>query len=120
MGWAAALHRAIEWTSLTGLALLRTQNHSTAAGRPLATLLSAAPTIGHLLGMALSRIRELDADATAVEFTGDSQGLIAALDKLERHHNRAAVAPVEDGPVRLLRSHPATSERVGTLLGFAR
>ena len=122
MGWAAALHRAIERTSLTGLALLRTQNGSAATGRPLATLLSAAPAIGHLLGMALSRIREMDADAAAIEFTGDSQGLIAALDKLERHHNPIAVAPVaahEDGPVRLLRSHPATSERVGTLLSFA-
>jgi heat shock protein HtpX len=121
MGWAAALHRAIEWTSLSGLALLQAQNGSKAAG-PLVTLLAAAPTIGHLLGMALSRIRELDADATALEFTGDSQGLIAALAKLEHHHNGAPAlraASMEDGPARLLRSHPATAERVGTLRAFS-
>jgi heat shock protein HtpX len=123
MSWAAALHRAIEWTSLAGLALLRAHNGGIAADRPLATLLSAAPTIGHLLGLALSRLRELDADATALELTGDSQGLVAALGKLERHHTGAPVTPVsafeDDGPTRLLRSHPATSERVGKLLNLA-
>lgn len=121
MGWAAALHRAIEWTALCGLAQLRAQNGSDAAG-PLVTLLAAAPTIGHLLGMALSRVRELDADATALDFTGDSQGLIAALAKLEHHHNGSPVpmaASFEDDSARLLRSHPATSERVGTLRAFS-
>src|SRR6266700_4164915 len=95
MSWAAALHRAIEWTSLTGLVLLR---------------------------LALSRTRELDADATALELTGNLQALIAALDKLERHHVGFPALPVaayEDGPMRLLRSHPATSERVGALLSLA-
>jgi heat shock protein HtpX len=29
------------------------------------------------------------------------------------------VAAHEDGPMRLLRSHPATSERVGALLNLA-
>jgi heat shock protein HtpX len=122
MGWVAALHRAIEWTSSSGLASLQTQNGSKTAG-PLLALLSAAPALGYLLGMALSRIRELDADATALEFTGDSQGLIAALDKLERHHNGASVpafASCEDGSTRLLRSHPATAERVGSLRAFSR
>jgi heat shock protein HtpX len=98
MSWAAALHRAIEWTSLTGLALLRA------------------------LRLALSRTRELDADGTALELTGDPQALIAALDKLERHHAGFPALPVaagEDGPTRLLRSHPATSERVGALLSLA-
>jgi heat shock protein HtpX len=63
----------------------------------------------------------LDADATALELTGDGQALIAALDKLERHHGGFPALPVaarEDGPTRLLRSHPATSERVGALLGL--
>jgi heat shock protein HtpX len=123
MSWAAALHRAIEWTSLAGLALLRANNGGTGSDRPLATLLSAAPTIGRLLGLALSRLRELDADATALELTGDSQGLIAALGKLERHHTGSPIMPVsafeDDGPTRLLRSHPATAERVGTLLSLA-
>jgi len=122
MSWAAALHRAIEWTSMTGLVLLRAQNSGRANDLPMATLLSAAPAIGRLLCLALSRIRESDADATALELTGNWQGLVAALNKLERHHTGSSVLPVaafEDGPLRLLRSHPATAERVGALLGFA-
>ncbi len=122
MSWAAALHRAIEWTSLMGLALLRAQHSGAPHNRPLAALLRAAPSIAELLRLALSRTRELDADATAIELTGDSQALIAALDKLERHHAGFSARPVaatENGPMRLLRSHPATSERVGALLGLA-
>ncbi len=121
MSWAAALHRAIEWTSLTGLVLLRAEHSGTAANRPLTALLRAAPSIAQLLRLALSRTRELDADATALELTGDGQALIAALDKLERHHAGFPALPVaarEDGPTRLLRSHPATSERVGALLSL--
>ncbi|HVX75547.1 MAG TPA: M48 family metalloprotease [Bradyrhizobium sp.] len=121
MGSAAALHQAIEWTSLSGLALLRAQNDGKAAG-PLVTLLAVAPILGRLLCMALSRVRELDADATALEFTGDSRGLIAALAKLEHHHNGAKIPTTpsfEDGSARLLRSHPATCERVSTLRAFS-
>jgi heat shock protein HtpX len=117
MNWAAALHRAIEWTSLTGLASLRA--HDVAPGRGLTALLSAAPAIGQLLCLALSRIRELDADATALELTEDTLGLVAALDKLERYHTGSLVAAFEDDAMRLLRSHPATSQRVGTLLNLA-
>jgi heat shock protein HtpX len=124
ISWAAALHRAIEWTSLAGLALLlQAQTGGAAAGRPPAMLLSAAPAIGQLLCLALSRVRELDADATALELTDDSQALVAALDKLERHHTGSPAVPVaafEEGPIRFLRSHPATWERVGTLLSLAR
>jgi heat shock protein HtpX len=122
MSWATALHRAIEWTSLTGLVLLRAQNGGTAANLPVAALLRAAPSIAQLLRLALSRTRELDADATALELTGDSRALIAALDKLERHHAGFPVLPAaacEDGSMRLLRSHPATAERVGALISLA-
>jgi heat shock protein HtpX len=122
MNWAAALHRAIEWTSLTGLVLLHAQHNGLAANRPLTALLRAAPSIAELLRLALSRSRELDADATALELMGDGQALIAALDRLERHHAGFPIPPVaaaEDGPMRLLRSHPATSERVGALLSLA-
>jgi heat shock protein HtpX len=122
MSWAAALHRSIEWTSLAGLALMRAQHGGMAISRPLAALLQAAPSIAELLRLALSRTRELDADATALELTGDWQALIAALDKLERHHAGFAipyVAARENGSMRLLRSHPATSERVGALLTLA-
>jgi heat shock protein HtpX len=122
MSWAAALHRAIEWTSLTGLVLLRAQHADMTSNRALAGLLSAAPSIAGLLRLALSRTRELDADATALELTGDWQALIAALDKLERHHAGFPVlsaAVREQDPMRFLRSHPATSERVGALLSLA-
>ena len=120
MNWAAALHSAIERTSSTGLALLCTQ--AAPADQPFSALLKAAPALGRLLGLALSRFRELDADATALELTEDSHGLVAALDKLERHHTGAPVpraAAREDNPMRFLRSHPATAERVGTLLSLA-
>jgi heat shock protein HtpX len=124
MSWATALRRAIDWTALAGLALLRAQHHHDGlmASRTLATLLSAAPMLGQLLGLALSRVRELDADATALELTGNSRALIAALDKLERHHAGPVPAPASafgHDPMRLLRSHPVTSERVGTLLRLA-
>jgi heat shock protein HtpX len=121
MSWAAALHRSIEWTSLAGLALLRAQHGGMAVSWPLAALLRAAPSIAQLLRLALSRTRELDADATALELTGDWQALIAALDKLERHHAGfplPSAAARENCPMRLLRSHPATSERVGALLSL--
>src|SRR5258705_11075818 len=86
MGWAAALHRSIEWTSLTGLALLRAQHGCMGVSPSLAALLRDAPSIAQLLCLALSRTRELDADATALELTGDSQALISALRKLQCHH----------------------------------
>jgi heat shock protein HtpX len=121
MGWAASLQQAIEQASLIGFAALRACDGVT-AGRPFDTFLQAAPGIGRLLCLALSRIRELDADATALALTGDSLSLVAALDKLERHHTGLPVLPAaafEDKAARFLRSHPATSERVGTLLSLA-
>jgi heat shock protein HtpX len=121
MSWVAALHRAIEWASRSALALLRARGGG-AATTPLAALMNAAPAIARLLGLALCRSRELDADATALELTEDLQALIAALDKLERHHTgpaTLAAAAVVDGSLRLLRSHPPTSERVETLRTLA-
>jgi heat shock protein HtpX len=122
MGWVASLHRAIEWTSSFALAGLRARNGGAAATAQLTALLNAAPAIARLLGLALCRSRELDADATALELTENLRALVAALNKLERHHGGGAVlaaAAVEQGSIRLLRSHPPTSERVGTLLGLA-
>ena len=122
MSRVATLHQAIAWASFTGLALLRTRKGGILGSLPLAVLLSAAPAIGQLLGLAVCRIRELDADATALELTGDLHGLVAALDKLERHHTGFAVQPtaaVENSSTHLLRSHPATSERIGSLLSLA-
>lgn len=122
MSWAAGLQRAIESTSLTGLAWLHARPARAASERRLAALLAGAPAIGRLLGLALSRIRELDADATALDLVDDSHALIAALDKLEQHHTGSRVprmAAHADEPGRYLRSHPATAERVGALLRLA-
>jgi heat shock protein HtpX len=119
MACAGALHRAIALTSLIGLA----PGHGAAGAHgPLATFLASAPKISELLCLALSRIRELDADATALELTDNTQALIAALNKLEHHHTGAVAWPMaafEDGLTRFLRSHPPTLERVGTLLRLA-
>jgi heat shock protein HtpX len=122
MDWAAVLNRAIEQTSFAGLAHLRAPYNSHSGHRSLAGLLCAARAIARLLFLALSRVRERDADATALELTGDPQTLVTALAKLERHHAGSgglAIAAFGNDPARFLRSHPATSERVGTLLSLA-
>jgi heat shock protein HtpX len=123
MRWAAALHRAIAQASQVGLMSLRMHRGWVAApGRPLAILLGGASVIGQLLYLALSRIRELEADALALELIDDAQALVAALHKLERHHTGfpfMSAATPEDSLMGFLRSHPETSERVGNLLNLA-
>jgi heat shock protein HtpX len=123
MSWAAALQRAVALTSVAGLTTLQRQpNGAVMSARPLALLLSVASAIAQLLCLALSRVRELDADALALELIDDPQALVAALHKLERHHTArhvAAMAARDDTVIRFLRSHPATCERVGILLKLA-
>jgi heat shock protein HtpX len=122
MTWASSLQHAITLTSLVALLSVQGRNAAAAiSGKPLAALLSGASAIGQLLCLALSRIRELDADATALELIDDPLALIAALYKLERHHAGAhfmAMAGPAQGLGRYLQAHPATSERIGTLLGL--
>ena len=78
------------------------------------------PAIGQLLCLALSRIRETDADATALELSDDPHALVAALHKLEDYHAGSRL-PAPAGPEHLpaLCSHPATWERVGLLMQLA-
>jgi heat shock protein HtpX len=123
MRWAATLHQAIAQASLVSLMSLRMQGgwSATPAG-PLAMLLGRAAAIGQLLCLALSRIRELDADAFALELIDDAQALVAALCKLEHHHTGShlvSAATPESNLLGFLRSHPETWERVGTLLSLA-
>ena len=78
-----------------------------------------APTIIALLQLALSRTREFDADLGAVMLTGDPQGLASALSKLE-HQQRgwlgSVLLPGRRNPEpSLLRTHPATAERIARL-----
>lgn len=51
-----------------------------------------SPIFGSLMQLALSRKREFLADATAVEFTRNPDGLISALEKLESDSNQLATA----------------------------
>jgi heat shock protein HtpX len=119
MTWAAAMCHTIALTSQAGLQHLRRCNR---VPGPHRTLLAGAPIIAYLLYLGLSRIREFDADAVALELVDDPRALIAALAKLERYHTGVRPfsprVPSEDS-VRFLCSHPATSERVGILLQLA-
>ena len=85
-------------------------------------LLLAAPTIGGLLQLALSRAREYDADLDAAGLTGDPEGLASALAMLERTQRgiwEGLILPGSRLPEpSLLRSHPRTQDRVERLLSL--
>ena len=82
-------------------------------------VLLAAPTVGGLLQMALSRTREFDADLGAIALTGDPDGLASALAKLERAQGRVwenILLPSGRIPdPSVLRTHPLTSDRIARL-----
>jgi heat shock protein HtpX len=79
----------------------------------------AAPTVGGLLQLALSRTREFDADYGAAMLTGDPDGLSMALLKLERAQGRRWEGMVMPGSrlpdPSMLRSHPRTEDRIARL-----
>jgi heat shock protein HtpX len=85
-------------------------------------VLIVAPTIMSFLQLALSRMREFDADRQAVLLTGDPEGLALALNKLEAYettifdilfgHGHDASVPSN------LRTHPDTEERIERLLSL--
>jgi len=85
-------------------------------------LLMAAPTIGGLLQLALSRAREYDADLDAAGLTGDPEGLASALLSLERKQSgmwEGLFLPGARIPdPSLLRSHPRTEARLNRLLSL--
>ena len=92
-----------------------------------------APIFGQLMKLAISRKREYLADATAVEFTRNPDGLISALEKLEADNNELKTAnnstahmyiisPFKknaDGKRRrtssLWSTHPSTEDRIEAL-----
>ncbi|WP_269933226.1 zinc metalloprotease HtpX [Aminobacter sp. HY435] len=82
-------------------------------------VLLAAPTVGGLLQMALSRTREFDADLGAAMLTGDPDGLASALSKLERAQGKLwenILLPSGRIPdPSILRSHPLTATRLARL-----
>ena len=87
-----------------------------------------SPIFGQLMQLALSRKREFLADATAVEFTRNPDGLISALQKISSDPNQLNVAnnATENmdivNPFRgkkstssLWSTHPSTEDRISAL-----
>ncbi len=82
-----------------------------------------APSATVLLQLALSRSREFNADMGAAELTRDPQGLVLALEKLERQHSggwiRKVLFPGAKQPApTALRTHPPTPERIERLMSL--
>lgn len=82
-------------------------------------LMIAAPTIGGLLQMGLSRAREYDADLDGATLTGDPEGLASALQVLEESQGRAWEGLVLPGSrlpqPSFMRTHPRTEDRIEKL-----
>ncbi|MCI8273295.1 MAG: M48 family metallopeptidase [Clostridia bacterium] len=87
-----------------------------------------APIFGKLMQLSISRKREFLADATAVEFTRNPEGLISALEKISGDHSELKVAnkATENmyivNPFRnkkktssLWSTHPSTEDRIDAL-----
>ena len=87
-----------------------------------------APIFGQLMQLAISRKREFLADATAVEFTRNPDGLISALEKISADPNELKVAnkatenmyianPFRDKKKTssLWSTHPSTEYRIEAL-----
>ncbi len=79
-------------------------------------ILIFAPSLSALAQLGLSRTREYHADLNAVRLTGDPDGLIRALVKIERKQGsflERIVFPGRQIPdPSLLRTHPPTAERI--------
>lgn len=96
-------------------------------------MLILAPIAALLIQMAISRSRELDADAASAKYTGSPYKLISALQKLEVYSKRiplnatpstAHLFIVEPSTgqwlMRLFSTHPSTQERIARLQAMAR
>lgn len=83
-------------------------------------IMAAVPYVMTILQLALSRSREYEADLAAVGLTGDAEGLAAALDRIEQNEMplvRRLFVPGGGIEVpSVLRTHPATAERIKRLL----
>lgn len=94
-----------------------------------------APVAALMVQMAVSRMREYEADRRGAEISGDPQALAAALDKIEALARGTPIADAERHPatahlfilnplrgaslVRLFATHPETVERVRRLEAMA-
>lgn len=85
-------------------------------------LMLIAPILSALLQLALSRTREYNADLQAVKLAGDPAGLSSALAKMEEYQRKIfqrSITGRGKGEPSLLRTHPATEERIRRLKNFA-
>ncbi|MEM0899422.1 MAG: zinc metalloprotease HtpX [Pseudomonadota bacterium] len=120
MGLADAISRMLSMMSIAGLFALtfNVAGFSQVSWLGVAALI-AAPSIGSILQLALSRTREFDADYGAAMLTGDPDGLSSALSKLEywqRRRLEAMALPVGRlAEPSMLRSHPPTDQRIARL-----
>ncbi len=122
MALADAMTRILQALSWIGMALIVFYIPQYFAGSTRipwvgAFLLFAGPALGSLLQLALSRTREYDADIDAVGLTGDPDGLAWALADIERYQGRIWEDLIFPNSRRapepsLLRTHPATQERL--------
>lgn len=129
MGLADAMTRFTQMMSYLALILAILNLPSLLLGDPpfpwlAILLLYLAPTASSLLQLGLSRTREYDADLEGAGLTGDPAGLASALRSLERYQGRFwedLMFPVPGRRIpqpSLLRSHPATEDRIARLLAL--
>ena len=88
---------------------------------PLPMLLLAAPLVSDVLILSLSRRRELLADASAVELTGDVAPLAEALARIWRLQGDDWERLASRGApwLRWLRTHPTFEDRIAALRAMA-
>ncbi len=127
MGLADTVTRLTQAMSVFGLVLLLVSlplllTQGAPVPWPLVLVLMAAPSIGALLQLALSRTREFDADLDAAGLTGDPLALASALEKMERLQGGFWEGLLFPGRRRpepsLLRTHPPTDERIRALMAL--
>lgn len=119
--WVAVMTSRVGWILLAfSLPLTLAGALTIPAGTLL--LLLAAPLGAQLLQLAIMRSREFAADLGAAELTGDPMSLASALGRIEQS-NRWLLRVLLPFPVGrengLLRSHPATPERIRRLRELA-
>jgi len=129
MALADALSRAMQLLSWIALALIIFYLPQYFAGNGRIPwfgllLLYLAPSIATLLQLALSRTREFQADLGAIDITGDPAGLasaLAAIDRYEGHFWEDLIFPSTRRVPHpsILRTHPATQERIERLRALA-
>jgi heat shock protein HtpX len=106
------------------------ENRGSAAGALLMLIL--APIAAMLIQMAISRTREYAADASSAKYTGDPNGLMSALQKLEAYSRRIPmdaspatahmfiIKPFSgDAMMKLFSTHPPTQDRIARLARMA-